>query len=546
MDANKADRVQSFSKSAKGTLSPIPYDPILYGDDTANELNEHEKGFEISKENDDKTLVEDEIDLGCNGNFNAVAKSYPFEMIVETKVCGPAYNRLSKTKDSDSSVVQRNNFGINLKGKAQKSDTKNTNEGYTRDEIAFISALEEKPIEHVEEKMEALSSKSVFKNIGPRAHQGHHLSTTDDIHRHLTVRKQLNGRLVYTADSNFKAKHICKNNCSCEFQKNVNDASLNSAMTLYRDQTLERYQSYFEKICAASEKSNGFTGRIKHELRLRRTVFDSIVRGARKQLTRLSLNAKNASTKVEQLLEEEKIMEMTSLLFEAVDTKEVDMVKTCLLEGALVDTKRSEKHGRTPFQTMFVRLCRMDEGLEPCSKMRECEEIIDVLFSHGCNIDEIDDAKSCNGWAPIHYASRYGKLKRVQWINSRGGNLDSRTASEQSPLMLACQGCRFEVVYYLIRNNANFRDKDDRDRTVLHYAALAGNKHLLEFLVQCGAANDKLEQSDDGESPLSICKQVCSECYEYLQKATLPKQSMSLQINHVTKEENKSLMKRHL
>lgn len=108
--------------------------------------------------------------------------------------------------------------------------------------------------------------------------------------------------------------------------------------------------------------------------------------------------------------------------------------------------------------------------------------------------------------------------------------------------MLACKGGRFEIAYRLIQQDANFRDKDDDDRTVLHYAAMGGNIHLLSFLVRCGCAKDKLKRCcDGGETPISILIAAADredydsarggttfrECTEYLQKVAIPTEKMT-------------------
>lgn len=524
-------RVHSVTRSAKASLFAVPYDPVLYGDEIANELNKLDKGFNNNNDTLQKTEHGDKpLDVGSDGDFNAVAQSYPFEMILETKVCGPAYDRQierQSSSDETNTVLVENELN---------TDHILQEERCTRDEITFISKLQEQPTSPEKIETQGVSSKSIFKFIGPKAHQVHDLVVTDDLHANLTVRKQLTGRLVKTNDSNFKANFSHKENTQLKSEET--NERLSSIMIVYRDQTLHQYQSYFEAMQLQPEKSNGFSGRIIHELDRGRLILDSVAREARKIISKVVICAKRISSN-EEAANEAKVIEMTLLLFHAIDAKEVKMVKTALSQGALVNEIRSTKYGRTPFQTIFVRICKMDAGLEACSKIKESEDIIDVLFSHGCDINKFDDAKSCHGWAPIHYAAMYGKLKRAQWINSRGGDLNSITSSKQSPLMFACQSGRFEIAYYLVRNNANFRGVDCQHRTVLHYTAMSGNKRLLEFLVKCGAAEDKLKKCHDGETPLSICKQVCSECYEYLQKATLERQPMSIHIERMIKEGNK-------
>lgn len=60
------------------------------------------------------------------------------------------------------------------------------------------------------------------------------------------------------------------------------------------------------------------------------------------------------------------------------------------------------------FQTVFARLCRMDSNLELEANMKQYEEIIDMLFTHGANINSFD---RYDRWAPIQYSNVRGHCK---------------------------------------------------------------------------------------------------------------------------------------
>ncbi len=192
--------------------------------------------------------------------------------------------------------------------------------------------------------------------------------------------------------------------------------------------------------------------------------------------------------------------------------------------------------GRSPFQTVFSRLCRIDAGEECRDQLKEHETLVQTLYNWGCDMNTTDCKKRWKGWAPIHYAASYGKFKRLEWIIRCGGDgiIHERTKIYgQTPLMIACEKGNFEKAYYLIQHGANFRQCDLRGFTVLHYGAASGNFLLVKFLVECGCVHDKLKECHDGESPLSISAKVNPRCYEYLGKVTIPRPLSLPFIHHI-------------
>ncbi len=534
MDSAKSDRVLSLTRSAKSSLISVPYDPLLYGEDFANKLNTSTSvdGLKCGSDEDSQVQSQAEGALGSGGDFISVTKSFPFEMLVETKVCGPCFVKNLKRKENKSSLFEGDSWEkVNtmedlLKWQTEEAD----NTDKTRDEITFLTEVKEdinrKPL--LQNSHGSAVSCEVIASNKNNCDRWFGLVNDDD-YAHLPVREQLKGRLVLTDDFDSKANLLIE---SKKVDPSIEDISSDPIMVMQRDHALKQYEPLFQEICSKRKKTNVFTSQHVRRKK-RRSLLDSVARGIRKRLS--ALNAKkNMITGVAEGTSED--IDLTSILFEAIDVGEVSIIRNVLSRGALIEFASPYSYGRTPFQTVFLRICKMDAGLEMNASMMNYEEILDILFSHGCDINKLDRGQASNGWAPIHYASVYGKLKRIEWLFQRGVAIDTKTKSEQSPLMLACQCGRFEIAFYLIEKQANFRECDCSGKTVLHYAAMSGNKNLLQFLVQCGAVNDKLKRSVDGETPLSICDRTCQECSEYLQKAVMIKQRLSCYIDKMVKD----------
>ena len=72
--------------------------------------------------------------------------------------------------------------------------------------------------------------------------------------------------------------------------------------------------------------------------------------------------------------------------------------------------------------------------------------------------------------------------------------------SREVKLALFCWGNEEDKVRALLRGTIDFDFRDEKGRTILHYAAVGGNRIILQLLVDAGMSVDVL--SDEGLTPL--------------------------------------------
>ena len=91
------------------------------------------------------------------------------------------------------------------------------------------------------------------------------------------------------------------------------------------------------------------------------------------------------------------------------------------------------RNGRTPFQTIFVRLCWIDAGLEneptwqegyEFSDRADYDEVMRTLLDNGADINAIEQ-RNHDGWATVHHAARLGNYKRIKFFLENGGKVSS-------------------------------------------------------------------------------------------------------------------------
>jgi ankyrin repeat protein len=191
------------------------------------------------------------------------------------------------------------------------------------------------------------------------------------------------------------------------------------------------------------------------------------------------------------------------------------------------------RNGRTPFQTIFVRLCWIDAGLEieptwqPGYKVNDradYEGVMRQLLDNGADINKIE-MENTDGWAVVHHAAYLGCYKRVKYFLENGGTVDLKTRDGVTALMKACEGGHLDVIMLLVYTNHDIKARSDTNLTLLHYAALSGNLNVIKFLLEAGA--DKMATDDDGRTALDICNaRDYRVCAETLSKFAHPKPTM--------------------
>jgi ankyrin repeat protein len=108
-------------------------------------------------------------------------------------------------------------------------------------------------------------------------------------------------------------------------------------------------------------------------------------------------------------------------------------------------------------------------------------------------------AKDDDGWTPLHYACAHEHLAMVEFLVSKGADVNATDRIlESTPLHLASFKGHLAMVELLVSNGADVNTKDISDDTPLHMASSKGNFAMIEFLVSNGAdvnAKDRLEST---------------------------------------------------
>lgn len=118
------------------------------------------------------------------------------------------------------------------------------------------------------------------------------------------------------------------------------------------------------------------------------------------------------------------------------------------------------------------------------------------------------------GMTPLHWASRAGSLRSLQWLLDRGAEVDARNDAHRTSMQLAAEWGRAEAVKLLAAGGADLNAQDRKGRTPLHRATYEGHAESAEALLAAGADTTVLNRN--GKTAFEIARKGAS----YLKKRT--------------------------
>jgi ankyrin repeat protein len=127
------------------------------------------------------------------------------------------------------------------------------------------------------------------------------------------------------------------------------------------------------------------------------------------------------------------------------------------------------------------------------------------------------NAKNSLDWTPLQSAAFHGRFNIVQYLISKGANLNTENKAGKTALNYAVEKAYLEIVKYFIEvQDLDVNTKNSLAWTPLHQAAFNGRLNISRYLVRQGA--DLESQSNLVDSPLHLAIwNHYSEIIEYLE-----------------------------
>ena len=144
---------------------------------------------------------------------------------------------------------------------------------------------------------------------------------------------------------------------------------------------------------------------------------------------------------------------------------------------------------------------RTDNGVTPLILATICQHdnVVHVLLSDSqCSVD----AKGQDDFTALHYSCRYGHVDIVRTLVKHKANVNARTDSGDTPLILAAKNKHDNVVHALSDYNCEIYAKDS-STALLHSSCERGYVGIVKTLVTEHKA-DVNARTDSGDTPLTL------------------------------------------
>lgn len=108
-------------------------------------------------------------------------------------------------------------------------------------------------------------------------------------------------------------------------------------------------------------------------------------------------------------------------------------------------------------------------------------EAVDILLDNKANVESC----AAFGQKPLHYAVTRASVELVKTLLTKGkANPNGQDNQKFSPLHLATQRGRLDIIKLLFAHGADLRAQNDEHETALHVAAREGREEVLRYLLQ--------------------------------------------------------------
>ena len=153
---------------------------------------------------------------------------------------------------------------------------------------------------------------------------------------------------------------------------------------------------------------------------------------------------------------------------------------------------------------VLIKLCAGRQDL-PCPEISLANTCKTVDFTNLTYflIEKDQDLIKDKG-EPLRNAAEHGNIHAVKCLVNFGADVNMKSATGVTPLLLACKGNHLDIVDILLKYAANVNVETDQNETPLSASCTNGNLQIVNSLLSNRQIPDLNQQNRDRKTPLEI------------------------------------------
>lgn len=136
-----------------------------------------------------------------------------------------------------------------------------------------------------------------------------------------------------------------------------------------------------------------------------------------------------------------------------------------------------------PWNTFWKKVRKTNEALWDAAESGNCEKVKNLLDKTKQAYPGEINSKGLDDWTALHMAANSGQYEVVEYLLDNDANIEAKTSMSRTPLHISCMRGHFNIISLLVERKANINATDNDFNTPLHYASEHGFSDVVTFLL---------------------------------------------------------------
>lgn len=175
-------------------------------------------------------------------------------------------------------------------------------------------------------------------------------------------------------------------------------------------------------------------------------------------------------------------------------------------KGKLDEVKKLIAEGSNLLTLKRVQLRQLSNNLAEDSLLhmvvkKGLQTLVEFIISKGANVDVRNRLEQ----TPFHWACYNGEFEIAKILLDAGADITARDIEGDAPFTWAASAGQMEIVKHLLKIGVDVEAQNYSGNTALHWTAIKGNAEMFEYLLSLKL--DPTQKNQEGETPISLAKE---------------------------------------